>query len=115
MCGLTTFEIVGEPDSVSHCHCKRCQKQHGAAYATYARIKRTDIRYLSGEEQLTVYNSSDDILRKFCSECGSNIEWGRSKDNPTKVGIAVGLFDTEFQASEIKNICIESKERWLVD
>jgi len=115
LCGSIRFEISGEPDSVSHCHCKMCQKQHGAAYATYARIKRSDIRYLIGEEYLAIYNSSDDILRKFCRECGSNIEWGRNEKNPTKVGIAVGLFDTDFHVSSIKDICIESKETWLVD
>lgn len=115
LCGSIRFEINAKPDSVSHCHCKMCQKQHGAAYATYARINRSDIRYLTSEEQLTVYNSSDDILRKFCRKCGSNVEWGRSKNNPTKVGIAIGLFDSDFHAHSIKDICIESKERWLVD
>jgi len=114
LCGAIKFTVAGNFDSVSHCHCKMCQKQHGAAYATYARFNREDLHYIRGESQLTIYNSSDDILRKFCKTCGSNIEWTRSIANPKKVGLAVGLFDSEFTCKAIKDLHLESKEKWLL-
>ena len=46
---------------------------HGAAYATFAGVEADKFRYLSGEEDLKTYASSDDHERVFCSNCGSNI------------------------------------------
>ncbi|GLX76695.1 hypothetical protein tinsulaeT_00350 [Thalassotalea insulae] len=113
LCGSIKFEIVSDPVAVSHCHCKMCQKQHGAAFATYARFKRADVEYTKGKEKLSVFNSSEDVLRKFCSICGSNIEWGCSERYPEWVAIAVGSFDNDFSTSEIKELHQESKVCWL--
>jgi len=112
LCKKITFEIMAEPLRVSHCHCQMCQKQHGSAFATYATFPRNKITYLYGEQSLSVYNSSNDIQRKFCKYCGSNVEWLRSKDAPNDVGIAIGLFDNEFKAQVIKHLFIESKVCW---
>jgi hypothetical protein len=112
LCGRITFVITAESDSVTHCHCKMCQKQHGAAFATYARFQRNKLHYTTGEELLVIYNSSNDVLRKFCRECGSNIEWSCSKRNPERVGIAVGALDSIFSAKGIKQLHLESKADW---
>ena len=114
LCGAIKFEIDSEPVSVSHCLCTRCQKQHGAAFATYARFRTTDVKYITGEDKLSVYNSSHDVLRKFCNICGSNIEWGCSERYPEWVAIAVASFDTEFRATEIKDLHLDTKACWLV-
>ena len=113
LCGAVKFEIESDPVAVSHCHCIMCQKQHGAAFATYARFRRSEINYTAGENELTAYNSSNDVLRKFCKICGSNIEWGCSERFPEWVAIAVGTFDTKFQAIEIKDLHLESQACWL--
>jgi hypothetical protein len=113
LCGSINYQIDSDPVSVSHCHCKMCQKQHGAAFATYARFKRSDVKYVKGEEKLAVFNSSSDVLRKFCSVCGSNIEWSRSERYPEWVAIAVASFDNDFKASEIIELHKESEVCWL--
>jgi len=79
LCGEVTYQLLSEPKKVSHCHCTMCQKQHGAAFATYASLPKDQLVYLSGLESLTEYkNTCDSIVRKFCKVCGSNIEWGGS-------------------------------------
>ncbi len=113
LCGTITFELNSEPKAVSHCHCKMCQKQHGAAFATYASLPKADFRYLSGQDALTVYNSSANIARKFCSLCGSNIEWSGSEEYPDWVSISVASIDTEFRPKKIKQIHTESRACWL--
>jgi hypothetical protein len=46
---------------------------HGAAYATFAGVPRDKFRYLSGENDIRVYSSSDLNDRIFCGVCGSSI------------------------------------------
>ncbi|MDZ7925405.1 MAG: GFA family protein [Marinagarivorans sp.] len=113
LCGAVSFELNSEPKSATHCHCKMCQKQHGAAFATYASVPIADLHYLSGLAQLSVYKSSGSIERKFCSICGSNIEWRGSKHYSDWVSIAVATLDTPFNPKNIKQIHMQSKVCWL--
>ncbi|WP_416140983.1 GFA family protein [Marinimicrobium sp. C6131] len=113
LCGAVVFELLSEPKVVSHCHCRMCQKQHGAAFATYASLPKAHLNYVSGQEQLVCYNSSGNITRKFCGICGSNIEWAGSEAFPDWVSIAAATLDTLFEPKSIKEIHLESKACWL--
>jgi len=72
-CGRVRFEVDGEIEDFSHCHCSQCRRLHGAAYATFAGVARDKFRYLSGESDTKAYASSDSHERIFCAACGSNI------------------------------------------
>ena len=113
LCGAVSFRLKSEPKAVSNCHCRMCQKQHGAAFATYASVPISDLEYLSGKNLLTSYNSSGSIVRKFCNVCGSNIEWSGSKRFPNWVSITVASLDTRYEPKEVKDIHLESKACWL--
>ena len=113
LCGTVTYEIKSEPKAVSHCHCNMCQKQHGAAFATYASVPKEDFAYLSGSDAIVSYNSSATIERKFCSQCGSSLEWSGSPEYPNWVSIAVATLDTPFNPKNIRHIYEESKACWL--
>ncbi|WP_076413294.1 GFA family protein [Shewanella sp. UCD-KL12] len=113
LCGKIRFQIESEPVAVSNCHCNMCQKQHGAAFATYARFKRSQVNYLSGEASLAVYQSSDNVQRKFCADCGANIEWGYSSgEYAIWVAMALGLFDTEIVPETVKELHEETQVSW---
>lgn len=113
LCGAVSFELTSDPKATTHCHCRMCQKQHGAAFATYASVARTDLKYTSGQETLVSYNSSKDIMRKFCGVCGSNIEWSGSDKYPDWVSVAVASLDTEFKPDNIRQLHWESRACWL--
>jgi len=113
LCGKVKYKITCEPLKVSHCHCRMCQKQHGAAFATYASLPKANLFYLSGQELLTHYNSSVNINRKFCSCCGSNIEWGGSPEYLNWVSIAISTLDTEYHPKDIVDIYTETSACWL--
>ncbi len=72
-CKRVSFEVDGEINDFSHCHCSQCRRLHGAAYATFAGVSGDQFRYVSGESDISMYNSSGDHERVFCSVCGSNI------------------------------------------
>ncbi|NQZ89497.1 MAG: GFA family protein [Colwellia sp.] len=113
LCGEINYKLMSEPKKVSHCHCTMCQKQHGAAFATYASVPRSELVYISGQSSLAEYQSSDNIKRKFCQVCGSNIEWSGSLKYPTWTSIAIATLDTPYQPKKIINIHTETKVCWL--
>lgn len=110
LCGEIQYELTSEPVKVSHCHCSMCQKQHGAMFATYASLPKSDLVYRSGLDSLMSYNSSDSIMRKFCKMCGSNIEWSGSKDFPDWVSVAISTLDTPYKPLSIEDIFNRSTE-----
>ncbi|MEO1818521.1 GFA family protein [Pseudomonas sp.] len=107
------FELLSEPKATTHCHCRMCQKQHDAAFATYASLPASDLRYLSGEDCLSRYNSSDRVVRTFCRICGSSLTWSGSKQFADWVSVAVATLDTPFSPKSIRQSHTDSRACWL--
>ena len=87
LCGEVRYEIRGELARTSHCHCTMCQKQHGAAFASYANVASSDYHLVQGRDALTLYRSSDAVERTFCKVCGANISW-QHDDHKHRIAIA---------------------------
>lgn len=113
LCGSVRYEINSQPKAVSNCHCTMCQKQHGAAFSTYGSVPQESMVYLSGESSLTTYKSSAGIRRRFCSVCGSNIEWSGSRKYPEWVSFAVASLDTPFSPAKVTEINTDTRACWL--
>ena len=46
LCGGIRYEIDGRLHDTQNCHCRMCQKAHGAAFATYAAVDPRDVPLL---------------------------------------------------------------------
>lgn len=73
LCGAVRYEIDGFDLPVRHCHCRTCRKAHAAAFNTSVHVSRDRFRWISGETNLTSFESSPGKFRQFCSACGSPI------------------------------------------
>lgn len=72
-CGAVAFEVTLPTLFCGHCHCSMCRRIHGAGYVTWIGVKDAQFRFVSGEDKLTVYQSSDHGRRSFCQVCGSTM------------------------------------------
>jgi hypothetical protein len=70
-CTAVTFEITLPTTACVHCHCSMCRRVHGAGYVTWIAVPTPQFRFVSGQDQLTVYQSSAHGQRSFCKVCGS--------------------------------------------
>lgn len=48
-CGYVRYTVMSEPLIVHACHCTRCQRQSGSAFAVNALIEADRVRLLTGE------------------------------------------------------------------
>ncbi len=71
LCGTVQYEIAGPFSLMMHCHCSMCRKHHGASFATFVAAPHAGFRWLSGEESIGTYRSSEQGRRSFCRRCGS--------------------------------------------
>ena len=58
LCGGVRFEIDGPLMRSSDCHCRQCQKAHGAPFRTRAQVAAAYFRFLAGEELVSFYEST---------------------------------------------------------
>lgn len=88
-CGRIRYEVEGDIVDFCHCHCLQCRRLHGAAYATFARVARDQFRYVSGVQDVKVYESSKYNARIFCGVCGS-VMLAESRRYPEHVFLSMG-------------------------
>lgn len=70
LCGTVAWELEGPFELMSHCHCSRCRKTHGTAFATYIGAAAERFR-LDGAGSVSRWESSPGFFRPFCGRCGS--------------------------------------------
>ncbi|MBL0796095.1 GFA family protein [Pseudomonas sp. B7] len=113
LCRAIKYEITSRPKAFSHCHCSQCRKSHGAAFASYGSVPCKDLHLIQGADHMTAYRSSESVLRKFCSQCGSSLFWSKSNgDHADWVSIALGTLDTDFTAEKQRHVEVASKACW---
>ncbi|WP_159912604.1 GFA family protein [Pantoea sp. 18069] len=113
LCAAVSYELLSVPKAVSHCHCGQCRKSHGAAFATYGSVPRSDLRILSGAAAIKSYASSETVLRQFCSHCGSTLFWSRSQGEYAQwISVALATLDTPFAPRQQKHVHAASKASW---
>jgi len=110
-CGHIRYEVDGNIEDFSHCHCSQCRRLHGAAYATFAGVRRDKFRYVSGETDIKVYASSESNDRIFCAVCGSSILVD-ARQEPEALYISMGTVDGDPPRPPGYHIFVGSKAPW---
>lgn len=110
-CGSVRYQVDGAIHDFSHCHCSKCRRLHGAAFASFAHVSRSDFSYLSEEPDLGTYASSDFLTRVFCRICGSNI-LVEVASRPESLYIAMGTVDGDPECPPGYHIFVGSKAPW---
>lgn len=111
LCGGVRYEIEGNLRRLTHCHCGMCRKAHGAAFATYAAVKRERFRF-TASATLRAYKSSELVTREFCSVCGSSLFWTTTQE-PEIIGLAVGTLDGDPEGRPVGHIYTRDKAPWF--
>lgn len=111
LCGSVRYSVTGPFLAAANCHCSHCRKAHGAAFGSFAPVKRADFRWLSGEPLLSRYESSPGNYRHFCGKCGSQVvvevPW-----RPDGITIALGSVDGDPGVRPAAHIFASAKAPW---
>jgi hypothetical protein len=94
-----------------YCHCQRCRKAGGSAFATNVVVPASGFRFTRGEALLKSYRTAEAVNRVFCTECGSAI-LSRRDSQPDVVRVRVGTLDTPLESRPSAHIFVDSKAEW---
>jgi hypothetical protein len=71
LCGDIEIEALGKPNYAEYCHCIMCQKSSGSSFMVWVVFNKENVRVTKGK--ISKYQSSSELQRGFCSNCGSNV------------------------------------------
>ena len=111
LCGKVRYEITGEINNIVYCHCSRCRKAQGSAYATNGNVQTSAFHLLMGEDYLTAYEATPGHTKYFCKVCGSPI-MSKSISKPDLVRIRLGTIESAISERPIAHIYATSKANW---
>jgi hypothetical protein len=109
LCGAVRYEIIGEPRSVSVCHCRTCRRASGAPVVSWFVVSREQFS-LSGE--LVLYPSSSPVTRGFCGNCGTPITYVHA-DDPNSIELTTASLDQPELAVPTREIWLSEKIAWM--
>jgi hypothetical protein len=111
LCGGVGFEIDGVLQAAVHCHCSRCRRSRGSAFATTALVAAERFRFTRGAELLRAYRLPEAARygTTFCTRCGS---LAPSIIPGFGAVVQVGTLDTDLEVPVRAHVFVGSKAPW---
>ena len=115
LCGAVQFDVIGEPFTMTYCHCESCRRWVSAPVMAGCLFYSNKVKVVKGAEKLKLFKRTSDTgsLRKFCYECGSALFNDHPSIKMTDV-MAVSVPDLEFKPILVLVVCAKLRlRRWL--
>ncbi len=114
LCQKVRYEISGNLGIFQYCHCSRCRKFTGSAFASNLFVAPADFKWLSGEELIGRYEVKETkhFATEFCKNCGSSLPW-LAKTGKVVV-IPAGTLDSDPGIKPSQNIFCASRADWYI-
>lgn len=111
MCGKVKYELRGPPKVVYYCHCGKCRKQSGSAFATNVIVAAEDLVFTAGEGAIASWISSPGKRRYFCSGCGSPL-YSHGERTKHIVSVRCGTLDSDLPIRPSVHAFVAHKAAW---
>lgn len=115
LCGAIRFEVARFVGPFELCHCSRCRKAFGSAFAALIGVKARDVSWISGRTEIQRFEAP---VRKhppgfrtaFCGRCGSPMPIFDEQDDWFE--IPAGILDEDPGLHPERHIFVECSSPW---
>lgn len=104
LCAAVSLQIEHLSHSVGACHCSMCQRWGGSAFMA---VDAGDSVSITGEQNVTRYQSSEWAERAFCKRCGTHLFY-RLKQNNQHI-LSLGILEDKAGLEFDHQIFIEER------
>src|ERR1700756_808639 len=90
LCGAIRYRITAAPVEALYCHCRMCQRAHGAPVIAWVTVPLAAFDVSAGNP--VAYRSSAKGFRHFCGVGGTPLTW-RAGAQPQHVDVSIATLD----------------------
>ncbi len=90
-CGAIRYEVTGTAIVHALCHCRDCRRSSGAPMVGWTMYRADAVKVTKGTPK--IYNSSENVRRHFCAECGTGLFYVNEKMLPGIIDIQSATCD----------------------
>ena len=114
LCGKVAYTISGSINRFMQCHCSRCRKMSGTAYASNLFVDAALVEWIRGEDAVLRYElpTAEYFATAFCRTCGSHMPHRTSNGNGYV--IPAGALDDDPGVTPERIIYWASRAPWFV-
>src|SRR6185503_12656236 len=115
LCRSVKFEADLPFVKFIRCHCSRCRRASGSAFAANAYVLPQAFRWRAGAENVVRFDLSEarSFSTSFCRHCGSPLP--HATRSGREIIIPAGALDDDPGSSPTIDACWSSRARWLSD
>jgi len=115
LCGGVRFEIADAVGPFELCHCRRCRKASGSAFAAMLGVRTSDFHFVHGRDLIATYEAPlleapPAYRASFCRRCGSPVP--HPEPDADWFEIPAGLLDGDPGLRPDKHIFVELHAPW---
>ncbi|MEN8132296.1 MAG: GFA family protein [Pseudomonadota bacterium] len=112
LCKKVSYAIKGHLGIFQFCHCSRCRKFTGSAFASNLLVSPDDFRWLNGKDLVGRYelDGAKHFATSFCKNCGSSLPW--LVQSGKAVVVPAGTLDEDPEIRPFQNIFCGSRAVW---
>jgi hypothetical protein len=110
LCGAVRYRITAAPVEALYCHCRMCQRAHGAPVVAWLTVRHDGFEVTAGNP--IAYRSSTRATRHFCGRCGTPFTW-RAVDNPQLVDVSIATLDNPDVLGPALHLWTDSQISWF--
>ena len=110
-CGAVRYEVTGEPERTSICHCRDCRMSAGAPLVSWTALKASVFRMTDGAP--VTFNSSGASMRSFCGRCGTGLWFTNEQMLPGIVDVQTATLDDPEAFAPQAHVQIAERIGWM--
>ena len=113
LCGAVRYEVRLPFRDFVNCHCSRCRKATGSAYAANALVDPDALRWLAGEEKVRRFDlpAARSFATAVCGDCGSPVP--HATRSGSTVIVPAGSLDVDPGTAPSRHVHWSSRAAWL--
>jgi hypothetical protein len=114
-CGALRYQLLCEPMFVHCCHCTRCQRENGSAFAHHAMIEFTQMEVTSGTVEFVKVPTDSGNIHWIarCTTCRTALWNEHGSRKAAQRYLRVGTLDQPDFFPPQAHIYVRSKQAWL--
>ena len=110
-CGRVRFHASSPATNLCYCHCRSCRRACSAPFVAWATFEKRAFRITAGE--LATHRSSAEVVRGFCSACGTPLSYEHAR-RPGQVDVTLVSLDDPSELRPGYHIWVSHRLPWVL-